>query len=271
MGAHACRALRAVVVVAVVGGGAQRAAAHIELEDPPPRYSNTPVEIIKHCPCGGGPGDFFCGNGVTTDVNRDPTRVTTFTAGQTITVKWAETVAHPGRARIAFAPDGADEAAFDAHVLLDVADPDGRQGAVCTSAGVCTPNPTPDVHWQADVVLLSTPCTNCVLQLIQAMDHDTATPVTDVTQTSNYFQCADIVLVAAGEGEGEGEGEGQPGGEGEGEGQPGGEGEGEVVRAPRGCGCAGGSVDVGVGGAACAFAALALSRRRGRSRARSTR
>ncbi len=88
-------------------------------------------------------------------------------------------------------------------------------------------------RWESTITLPNTPCDNCVLQLIQDMGGDTANPVGDLPNTHDlYFQCADIVILAAGEGEGEGEGDVGEGegdvGEGEGEGEEGeGEGEGE--------------------------------------------
>ena len=216
--------------------------AHIELDAPLVRYSNSGGEVNKHCPCGAGTGsqstDQVC-HGATSDPNRSATRVTTFAAGSTITVTWRETVGHSGRYRIAFDPDGADLADFNSHILADIADPAGAAGA----------------H-SLDVTLPNTPCSNCTLQLIQVMNGIPGrcsisnaicptvgaacaqnggqcldAPVTDPTDSPTYFQCADLVLTGpGGEGEGEGaagEGEGEgAAGEGEGEGAAG-EGEGE--------------------------------------------
>ena len=198
------------------------AAAHITLKVPTVRYSNSPSEQNKSCPCGAGAGNRLCTNGVTSDPNRARDRVTTYTAGETVTLFWDETVGHGGRYRVAFDADGADLADFNDHILLDIADPAGGSGNLGTGNG-----------WAVSVTLPNTPCDNCTLQLLQVMNGNTVDRVPDPTNKSTYFQCADIRIVAGGEGEGEGEGESENGGEGEGEnggegeGENGGEGEGE--------------------------------------------
>lgn len=203
------------------------ALAHIELDEPLVRHDNgdngdnAAGEINKNGPCGlGGAGDV-----------RNPSRVTTLSAGSQLTVTWRETIGHTGRMRIAFSPDGGTQASFDANVIVDIPDPAGSIG-----------NTGLDRLWQSVITLPSTACTNCALQVVQAMTGDTNTPITTPNGSTTYFQCADLILVAgegegegepAGEGEGEiGEGEGEPAGEGEGEpaegeGEPAGEGEGE--------------------------------------------
>ena len=174
-------------------------AAHIELDSPVPRYSNSPSEVNKHCPCGGGAGTSSCSGSVKSDPNRS-TRVTTYAPGETITVEWSETVGHTGRYRVAFDADGADLEDFNSTILLDIADPSGGAG-----------NTGDGNHWSAQVTLPTTPCTNCTLQLLQIMNGNTADAVANPTGSSTYFQCADIVISAtAGEGEGEGGGEGEP-------------------------------------------------------------
>jgi len=169
-----------------------------------------------------------CENGVQSDPNRS-SNVTTYAAGQTITVEFDEYIGHTGRIRVAFDPDGADLADFNAHVLADIPDPSGDGG-----------------RKTIQVTLPDTPCARCTLQLIQVMNGNTRDPIANPTGASTYYDCADIVLtgISAGEGEGEaegdegeapvGEGEGEPEapvGEGEGEGEPAppiGEGEGDV-------------------------------------------
>lgn len=145
---------------------ADTAAAHINLLDPPPRHL-----MLKSGPCGAGPGD------MRGDI------VTTFQGGQTITVKWVETVDHPGHYRISFDPDGqddfADPASFDElysnpAVLLDgIADMSGSQ-----------------IMYQADITLPEMSCDNCTLQVVQMMT-DKA-PYGDGNDL--YYQCADLVL-----------------------------------------------------------------------------
>ncbi|MCC7070780.1 MAG: lytic polysaccharide monooxygenase [Deltaproteobacteria bacterium] len=197
------------------------ALAHIELDAPAPRYNDGDN---KWCPCGGG-GDGTRANAgcaiEASDLDRGSTS-TTFAPGATVTVRWRETVGHTGRMRIAFDPDGADQADFDDNILIDLADPAGNTG-----------NAGSGNNWEAEVTLPTTPCTNCTLQLVQVMNGNDDDPVVSVFGTSTYFQCANLVIGEGGEGEGDpGEGEGEPGeGEGdpaEGEGDPaGGEGEGE--------------------------------------------
>jgi hypothetical protein len=186
------------------------AAAHFQLDEPLVRYSNANGEVNKHCPCGAGTGNDRCTTGATVDDNRAVDRVTTFQPGETITLRWRETIGHTGRWRVAFSPSGADLDVFNDHILLDIADPSGSAGN--TGAGNA---------WAVDVTLPSTPCDTCVLQVLQVMNGDTGTPVVDPRGDDLYFQCADIVIAGdvVGEGEGEGgEGEGEDGAEGEGEG-----------------------------------------------------
>src|SRR5262245_41957822 len=64
--------------------------AHIALNSPPPRVTD-----LKEGPCGKA-GSVRGSN------------ITVFEPGETITVTWQETVAHPGHYRIAFDDDGDD-------------------------------------------------------------------------------------------------------------------------------------------------------------------
>ncbi len=176
------------------------AAAHIELEAPAPRYTNTPDEQNKSCPCGAGNGNQTCTNATTSDANRNVDAVTTFGAGETVTVTWLETIGHDGRFRVAFDDDGADLDDFNANILSDIADPAGNVGNVAGN------------RWAVEVTLPDQPCTNCTLQLLQVMNGNTVDDVADPTGAATYFQCADIVITgdaAEGEGEGECEGEGE--------------------------------------------------------------
>jgi len=180
------------------------AAAHIEMEVPTPRFNDG---ANKWCPCGTG-GDGSRSNDGCELGGSDPNRGTTsntYQAGETIRVRWRETIGHSGRFRISFDPDGADQADFDQHILADIADPGGSLG----NAGEAN-------VWVADVTLPDVSCDNCTLQLIQVMNGNTVTPVTDLTGFASYFQCANLVIeggapVETGEGEGEGEGEDDPG------------------------------------------------------------
>lgn len=137
-----------VVAVLLMSGGAQ---AHARLASPKPRNN---MDNLKTGPCGG-----VLPTGA----------ATSFVPGQTITVSWEETIAHPGHYRIAFSP-GKDQG-FDQNVLADkLPNPAGTQGG------------------QAQVTLPDVACDPCTLQLIQVM--------TDSNPPSNYYSCADIVLTA---------------------------------------------------------------------------
>lgn len=175
--------------------GAAPVAAHIGMEYPTPRFDDG---ANKWCPCGTG-GDGSSSNDGCERDGSDPNRgltSTTFAPGETVRVLWQETIGHSGRMRVAFDDDGADQADFDAQILGDLSDPGGNTG-----------NLGDGNNWGMDVTLPMEPCDNCTLQLVQVMNGITGTPVTSLTGTATYFQCANIVIAAAAEGEGEGEGE----------------------------------------------------------------
>ncbi|MEZ4235563.1 MAG: SCE4755 family polysaccharide monooxygenase-like protein [Myxococcota bacterium] len=160
------------------------ALAHVGLADPPPRYPTDGYGSNKACPCGVGPNDQYCSDAANrSDPNRSTT-VTTYQAGETITVSAHEVIGHSGRWRIAFDPDGADLDDFNDNILLDIEDPPGNAGN--TGSG--------DL-WEFTVTLPDVPCTNCTLQLLQVMNGNTVDPVPDPTGQSTYYQCADIALV----------------------------------------------------------------------------
>jgi hypothetical protein len=157
--------MRTLVACAVLCSAAP-AWAHIAMTSPPPRG-----EAQKTGPCGA--------SGST----RGST-VTTFQAGQTITVEWDETVDHPGHYRIAFDDDGDD-------VFRNPNNPgDGFASTLV--------EPITDKgggHYTQEVTLPNISCDNCTLQLIQVM-------TTQVPYNSFYYQCADITIVG-GDGGGE--------------------------------------------------------------------
>lgn len=148
------------------------AAAHIRLDEPAARYSDQKVG-----PCGKADGE-------RTD------RVTVYKPGATITVRWTETIDHPGHFRVAFDDDGDDDfpvpAAFDdtsggPTVLVDgIADASGGE-------------------YEQQVTLPDVECESCTLQLIQMMTDKP--PYGDGNDL--YFQCADIALRADAPDEGE--------------------------------------------------------------------
>lgn len=163
---------------------ASSAQAHIELQDPVARYPLIMPETgIKSCPCGMGGSNRSCNVAVDgSDPDRSTDRVSRFEAGSTITLTFTEFVDHAGRFRVAFDPEGADMADFNANILEDIPDPAGTGGRV----------------WEMDVTLPNTTCTNCTLQLVQAMNNDTVNRVLDPATTSSYYVCVDLELVAPG-------------------------------------------------------------------------
>jgi hypothetical protein len=224
--------LALIVAIAWTAG----AHAHISMDVPTPRFDDGQN---KWCPCGtagdgtSGPGNRpnnGCEESAVDDA-RGETQ-TSFQPGQKIAVQWRETIGHSGRMRIAFDPDGADQNVFDAHILADVADPDGNEG-----------NMDDGDRWCIEVTLPDEPCDNCTLQLVQVMNGDVDSPVTDVFGTDTYYQCADLVLAASADTDG-----------------------GACVKGPGnglgGCGC--GAVDGSL--PAFAIALLAIARARGRRR-----
>lgn len=161
--------------------------AHISLQEPTARYDGSLSGQSKACPCGVGESNRFCDvPGDRSDPDRSA-NVTELTAGSTVTLRWDEYIAHSGRYRVAFDPDGADMADFNANILLDVPDPSGNQGNIGQGS-----------IWELEVTVPDTPCDNCTLQLIQMMDGNTTDPVSDPVGRSTYYQCADIVIVAPG-------------------------------------------------------------------------
>ncbi len=136
---------------------ASTASAHELLEEPLRRYDD-----MKGGPCGRGG-----------DEDGRTSRFTRYQPGETITVRWSETIDHVGSWVIAFDDDGADQADFDEHILHTQADPPNASGQA----------------WQAEVTLPDVTCSNCTLQLRQIMTtSETPSP------SQIYFQCADLVL-----------------------------------------------------------------------------
>lgn len=145
----------AALVVCTLAAGA--AVAHVRLLSPEARSRD---DGIKVGPC----GRYAPGTGPRTEL----------AAGSRVTVRFEETVDHPGYFRIAFAPDG--DAGYDEHVLVP-------------EIAVRRDDPRPH-QYSVDVQLPDTPCDGCSLQVVQSMLEDPARP-------RLYFSCADLRLVAA--------------------------------------------------------------------------
>ena len=185
------RCVPGLAVAALAFSASPSAQAHITLMNPPSWI----VEGNLGDPQKSGP----CGD----DGSAQKTgTVTKFTAGQTITVMWKETVGHPGHFRISLTKPGEDRS-----VLVDppvvTANGDGVSGDSISSEPV--PNGTGNVlmdnlfpretvsgaaaqPFSQDITLPNEPCEKCTLQVIQFM----------AKHGPGYFyhHCADIEIVA---------------------------------------------------------------------------
>jgi uncharacterized protein (TIGR03382 family) len=129
----------------------------VQLDAPQRRYDD-----MKGGACGRGEG-----------VDGRTSRFSRFAPGETITVRWTETIDHTGSFVVSFDEDGADEADFAADILYEEADPSGTGGE----------------QREAQVTLPDVECTNCTLRLVQIMSTSE-----NPSPSSIYYQCADIVL-----------------------------------------------------------------------------
>lgn len=151
-------------------GSTGSALAHVDLDWPTFRTCST--ENQKVGPCGG------CAT--------RSSDVTAVAPGSTITVRWTETVDHPGHYRISFDDDGMDAfqdpTSFDdiqenptLPVLLDgITDRDG--------GGL----------YEVQVTVPNVECENCTLQLIQVMTDKP--PFGPEGGNDFYYRCADLAL-----------------------------------------------------------------------------
>ncbi|MCY1057425.1 SCE4755 family polysaccharide monooxygenase-like protein [Nannocystis sp. SCPEA4] len=148
------------------------AAAHIQMQYPTPRYPDQ-----KAGPCGKGAGDAPTAN------------INTFQGGETIIVRWTETIQHPGHFRISFDDEGQD----------DFGDPAGYDDFYSNPA-VLVDEIADKVENQAmyeqEITFPEMSCDSCTLQLIQVM---TDKPPYEMGTNDLYYQCADIVLMGAAE------------------------------------------------------------------------
>jgi hypothetical protein len=131
--------------------------AHITLDEPPQRDA-----AMKTGPCGG------------TGARSASPKV--FAPGESITVKWHETIAHPGFFRIALSKDGTT---FPA----DPPDPPPPASGDVLAIVQKVNNVT---EYTQTITLPSAPCATCTIQVIQYMRQHSPPPY--------YYQCADIVV-----------------------------------------------------------------------------
>jgi hypothetical protein len=154
--------------------------AHITLTDPPARH---PAADLKNGPCGTGPGD---------SRTTDPAKITTYTAGETITIAFTESIQHNSHYRVSLSSTG--DAGF--------VDPTGYEDRELAANDLLQseddPAPAPPTgeaeEHSVTVTLPSEPCEECTLQLIQVMTDKP--PWGSGGGADIYYQCADIVIVA---------------------------------------------------------------------------
>jgi hypothetical protein len=184
--------MRSVLVLALLGLPAI-AHAHIHLLEPLSRTDDVQGDPQKNQHCG-------------TAAAGRTARVTTFLPGQTITVKWMETIDHPGWFRIAFqangevfgippasnGPNGAGAASnFPTENRTGMVD--AVNGSMVFKDRIA--DGAVNVMRTETVTLPNIECTNCTLQFIQVMTN-AGTYTTDAASDDIYFNCADITLTA---------------------------------------------------------------------------
>ena len=173
------------------------ARAHFDLDQAGTHLSRYGINEIKKRPCG-------------RDGGLRGTHPYTYASGQTITVKIAEFVSHPGYFRIAFDDNGDDDFMdprtinpLNRPCMSDPADHCGKDDFY-NNKTVLMDNLDPHNYGQAptphswDVKLPDVECDNCTLEIIQVMTdppgihapYDPSGPVRD----DIYFQCIDLVL-----------------------------------------------------------------------------
>ena len=147
------------------------AAAHITLMYPAPRTTEA-----------GQKGPAPCGV-------LGPRKPNTFRPGQTITVKWLETIGHPGHFRLAFDSDGMDDFK-DPTSFTDI---QVTPIAPILADGVLKHTNSPgNVMREVQITFPNMTCSTCTLQLLQMMTDKP--PFGPGGGDDLYRQCADIVL-----------------------------------------------------------------------------
>jgi hypothetical protein len=206
---------RAMVVLAVVSAIVfvpSIAQAHFTLDYPPEWTvdSNTIGDPQKAFPCGV----------LSTDTFTMSNMVTTFSPGQTITVKWTEVVAHDGWFRIALSYMNGAEFQSTTDFPEPVYQTDNSAppfGPNSLDASIENP-PVPPVlvddiaphtaagdnvptQYSQDITLPNMPCTKCVLQVIQIMlNHPVNQPNNVPGAAYTYHHCAFITIEPNGDG-----------------------------------------------------------------------
>jgi len=118
----------------------------------------------------------------------------TLIAGTQLTVKWDETVTHPGCFVIDFSP--ANDANF---TVLGVK-------SHMNAPTPTNPSQSNPRHWSVSVTLPNTPCTKCTLRLRQLMLNadvtDAQCPPATIPTGSTYYSCSNVALNGATTGSG---------------------------------------------------------------------
>ena len=176
--------LSALCLLAVLAFAAP-ASAHIKMLKPTPWITTDALgNPQKQGPC----GTTAAGSAATGEI-------TTFTAGEEITVEWTETIDHPGHFRIALAKDRSEFEDPDLEPPAGTCDypagsvPTAPHGNVLLDNLFPTTGASTNTYSQK-VKLPDEPCEKCTLQLIQWM--------TKHPPSCLYYQCADIKIVAKG-------------------------------------------------------------------------
>ena len=167
------------------------ALAHIKLLEPKPRVPNT--DAIKMSPCG--------------PASRDSANVSTFAAGQTIKMRWQETISHSGYFRVLLGQRGdtdlpiptmaeytnqrdyynGNKATLPPTVVGPI-----KQGNTWVLTDYWSPHAQGQSRaWDIELKLPDVTCDNCTLQLVQGMFENNR-PYSN----AYYYHCADLIIKA---------------------------------------------------------------------------
>lgn len=148
--------------------------AHVRLDAPPPRHPETG---LKQGPCGKGAND---------PRTTRPELITTFTAGETITVRFTETIDHdPAHYRIALSYGG-DQDFVDPTDFEDI----GPEELPILLDGIPDAEGGNNQAYNITVTLPDISCEICTLQVMQVMKESFRTSL----EGALYYTCADIVI-----------------------------------------------------------------------------
>jgi len=160
--------------------------AHIDMIDPPPRHVG--FDNQKTAPCGIA-GSTRSGSPLTV------------APGSQLTIKWDETVDHPGHYRILFDEDGTDFVVPANGADICTPGEIGDTGVHCLADNIPDQAGAPD--YEMTVTLPDVVCDNCTIQLIQWMSDKENDGIPD---NEVYFECTDVVLADGPVGQGGGGG-----------------------------------------------------------------